>query len=82
MGKLLPYYLPVYLVLYMAVAFVIPTYRTWKATGINPITFGNADTAHNYVGFVMKLLIALLFIAVLLNATGHEKYLAPLTYLQ
>jgi hypothetical protein len=43
-------YLPIYLLLYLSVAFVIPTYRTYKKTGINPITFGKADNAHDYIG--------------------------------
>ena len=32
-----------------------------KQTGINPVTFGKTDNAHDYIGFVMKVLIALLF---------------------
>ena len=35
-------YLPIYLLLYLSVAFLIPTYRTYKKTGINPITFGKS----------------------------------------
>lgn len=40
-------YLPIYLVLYLLVAFVIPTYRTYRQTGVNPITFGKNDNAHD-----------------------------------
>lgn len=77
-------YLPVYLLLYLAAAFILPSYRTWKQTGINPVTFGKEDTAHNYIGFVMKLLIVLLFIAVLLYSIGGKiyNYLLPADYLQ
>lgn len=84
MEQVLRYYLPVYLVLYFALVFVIPTYRTWKQTGLNPITFGKADTAHNYIGLVMKILIGLLFVAVVLYAIGQEvySYLVPISYLQ
>ena len=84
MQLFLKIYLPVYLILYMAVAFVLPTYRTWKQTGVNPVTFGKTDTAHNYIGFLMKLLIALLFIALLIfsfNIPAYE-YLLPVWYLQ
>ena len=59
-------YLPIYLLLYLSVAFLIPTYRTYKKTGINPITFGKADNAHDYIGLIMKILICLLFGTVLL----------------
>ncbi|MBN8700345.1 MAG: isoprenylcysteine carboxylmethyltransferase family protein [Chitinophagales bacterium] len=84
MQTFLKIYLPIYLVLYLAVAFVLPTYRTWKQTGVNPVTFGKTDTAHNYIGFLMKLLIALLFVALLIfsfNIPTYE-YLLPVWYLQ
>jgi len=84
MENFLRIYLPIYLLAYLAMAFVIPTYKTWKKTGVNPITFGKADTAHNYIGFVMKSLIALLFIAVLCFSIGGNvyKYMIPIDYLQ
>jgi protein-S-isoprenylcysteine O-methyltransferase Ste14 len=84
MEQFLKIYLLIYLLIYFAVAFIFPTYNTWKKTGINPITFGNEDTAHNYIGFVMKVLIALLFIAVLFFLFGDKvyKYLTPISYLQ
>ena len=84
MENFLKPYLPIYLILYLFVAFILPTYKTYKKTGINPITFGKADTAHNYIGFVMKLLIALLFIVVLFYSlsTTLYKYLVPINYLE
>ncbi|UPT65590.1 MAG: hypothetical protein M0D57_13730 [Sphingobacteriales bacterium JAD_PAG50586_3] len=84
MKNFLIYYLPVYLLTYIAVAFIIPTYRTWKKTGVNPITFGKADTAHNYIGFVMKILIALLFVLVISFSLGKQgyAYLIPIPYLE
>ncbi|MFY7936789.1 MAG: methyltransferase family protein [Flavobacterium sp.] len=77
-------YLPIFFMVYMALAFVVPTYRTYKKTGFNPITFGSTDNAHDYIGFVMKLLIALLFAAVLLFSFSAKwySYLLPITYLQ
>ena len=79
----LNFYLPLYLVLYMMVAFVLPSYRTYKQTGINPITFGKTDNAHDYIGFVMKILIALLFIAVFIYSFSDKayQYLVPISYL-
>ncbi len=77
-------YLPIYLILYMLVAFVIPTYRTYKQTGINPITFGKNDNAHDYIGFIMKVLIVLLFVAVLTYSMSEKmySYIVPISYLQ
>ena len=79
----LNFYLPLYLVLYMTVAFVLPSYRTYKQTGINPITFGKTGNAHDYIGFVMKVLIALLFIAVFIYSFSDKayQYLVPISYL-
>jgi protein-S-isoprenylcysteine O-methyltransferase Ste14 len=84
MENYLKIYLPIYLLAYFAIAFVVPTYITWKKTGTNPITFGKTDTAHNYIGFVMKVLIALLFISVLLFSLGGNLYqfINPIIYLQ
>lgn len=77
-------YLPIYLILYMLVAFVIPTYKTYKETGINPVTFGKNDNAHDYIGFIMKVLIVLLFVAVLSFSFSEKmySYLVPIIYLQ
>ena len=84
MENFLKIYLPVYLLLYLLVTFVIPTYRTYKQTGINPVTFGNRDNAHDYIGFVMKFLIVLLFIAVVLFSFGGKlyHYSVPVPYLE
>ncbi len=84
MDAALKIYLPIYLVLYLAFAFVLPSYRTWKQTGINPVIFGKNDTAHDYIGFVMKLLIAVLFVAVLIFSFSSSiyNYLLPAVYLQ
>jgi protein-S-isoprenylcysteine O-methyltransferase Ste14 len=81
---ILKIYLPIYLLLYLLLAFVIPTYKTYKATGINPITFGKADNAHDYIGFVMKILIVLLFVSVLLFSIGNTvyQYCAPILFLE
>lgn len=81
---ILQIYLPIYLLLYLLLAFVIPTYKTYKATGINPITFGKADNAHDYIGFVMKILIALLFITVLMFSFGSNiyQYASPILFLE
>ena len=76
-------YLLIYLVLYMLVTFVLPSYRTLKQTGINPITFGKSDNAHDFIGFIMKVLIALLFSTVLIYLFSDRiyQYLVPIPYL-
>jgi protein-S-isoprenylcysteine O-methyltransferase Ste14 len=84
MTTFLRYYLPLYLLIYLAIAFVVPTYRTWKRTGINPVTFGKSDTAHDYIGFLMKSITILLVVVVGCFAAGEALYiyLSPIGYLQ
>ena len=84
MESFLKIYLPVYLVFYITTIFIWPSYRTFKQTGINPVTFGKSNNAHDYIGFIMKMLIALLFIAVIcFSVLGeHYKYLLPIWYLE
>jgi protein-S-isoprenylcysteine O-methyltransferase Ste14 len=67
----------------MIVAFVLPSYRTYRQTGINPITFGKTGNAHDYIGVVMKVLIALLFVAVFIFSISDKiyQYLVPISYL-
>jgi protein-S-isoprenylcysteine O-methyltransferase Ste14 len=83
MEKLLSLYLPLYMLFYFSIVFVFPSYRIWKQTGINPITFGKEDTAHNYIGIVMKILIFLMFLSVFIFSFGKKFYsfLVPIAYL-
>lgn len=83
MQHLFKYYLPVFYIVVMVCAFVIPSYRTYKKTGINPVTFGKVPNAHNYVGNVMKILLATLFLVILMYSLdiGYQ-YTAPISYLE
>jgi predicted transporter len=47
----------IYLPIYLLVAFVIPTYITYKQTGIAPITFANTNPLT-----VGKILLAIILI--------------------
>lgn len=84
MDTFLRAYLPFYLLLYLGVAFVWPTYRTRKQTGINPVTFSSRDTGHDYIGFIMKQLIGLLLVAVIFYTAdrGWYQYLLPVWYME
>ncbi|MBP6409714.1 MAG: isoprenylcysteine carboxylmethyltransferase family protein [Pseudarcicella sp.] len=84
MEAFLKIYLPIYLVFYLLLAFVVPSYRTHKQTGINPVTFGKRDNAHDYIGFLMKILIALLFISIIFYSFGYKvyQYSSPILFLE
>lgn len=60
----LRYFLPIYLFIYVVVAFVWRSYIVWKHTGINPVTFKGSDNAHDFVGRVFKLVFVLVVLVV------------------
>lgn len=69
----------------IAFVFVIPTYLTYKKTGINPITFGKESNAHNYVGNVYKVLIITMLLAFFIHFINDEiyvQYLIPVHFLE
>lgn len=80
---LLKIYLPIYFVVYILLSFVLPSWRVYKQTGINPVSFGTTDNAHDFIGFQMKVFTALLAVAILLFSfyTPGYRYLMPLAYL-
>ncbi len=84
MENLIKYGLFAYLILNFGLTFVLPSYRVWKRTGIFPVTFSDKDTAHDYIGNVFKLLLAVLLVVGAIYAFYKEgvKYLLPIWYLE
>lgn len=84
MPQYLNHYLPLFLLVYLVITFVLPSVRVYKKTGINPVTFGKSDNAHDYIGAIMKVLTALLVIAVLLFSLSANayKYLNLISFLR
>lgn len=68
---------------YMLVAFVWPSVRTYKNTGVNPFVFGNSDSATDYVGRLFKVNIALIPLTLIFLWIGNVAYekLLPVKYL-
>jgi len=58
MGLLVKYFTAIFFVGYYLIVFVWPTIRTYWQTGINPVTFGTSDTAHDFIGRWFKVLLA------------------------
>ena len=77
-------FLPIYLLIYFAFAFVLPTYRVWKKTGVNPVTFRGADTAHDYIGKLFKIVMLVLTLVVIIFAFAPNfyPYLLPIVWLE
>lgn len=78
------YILVVYLIFYFGAAFVLPTYRVWKRTGVNPVTFRGADTAHDYIGKLFKIVMLVLTLTVIIYALAPSfyQYLLPIVWLE
>ena len=79
----LRYFLPIFLFAYVIAAFVWRSYIVWKTTGINPIVFKGSDNAHDFIGRVSKLLLALFAAVVIIYSffpTAYQ-YLTPIPWL-
>lgn len=78
------YTLVIYLVFYFGAAFVFPSYWVWKRTGVNPVTFRGADTAHDYIGKLFKIVMLVLTLSVIIHAftPSFYPYLHPITWLE
>lgn len=78
------YFLIAFLLFYFAVAFVLPSYRVWKRTGVNPVTFSGADNAHDYIGKFFKIVMLGLTLVVILYAFAPQfyPYLLPVVWLE
>lgn len=66
MELFLKYFLIAYYGLFFLFAMLLPTYRVWKATGVNPYKLGTSDSAHDYIGKLFRVTLiacALLVIA-------------------
>ena len=83
METIIKYFLLVYYILFFLFAMLIPTYRVWKSTGVNPYKLGNADTAHDYIGKIFRIVLIACFAVILLFMFLPPAYqfLLPVWYL-
>lgn len=83
MQVFIPYFSTLFFVSYMLVAFVWPSVRIYRRTGINPVVFGNTDTAHDLTGRMFKVTLALVPVSIICYWAGADTYrlLLPVTYL-
>lgn len=73
-----------YALLYLAVVFILPSYRVYLKTGKNPYVFKKSDSAHDYTGMQMRLVTAvMLFVIIIWSFFGEVyDYLVPIRYLE
>ncbi len=83
MEILLKCFLLIYYSLFFLLAMLIPTYRVWKATGLNPYKLGNSDTAHDFIGknFRIAMLACALVVIVFAFLPDIYQFLVPISYL-
>lgn len=81
--QFLKYFLPVYYTLFFLLAMILPTYRVWKATGVNPYKLGNSDSAHDYIGrlFRVTLVACAIVVAVFVFFPFAYQQLLPISAL-
>lgn len=77
-------YLFTYYCIFLVALFIIPSYLTYKRTGINPFKFSKEETAINYVGKAYKIISATAFITITLNAfqPSAMQYLVSIEYIK
>ena len=76
-------FLILYFTLFFGLAMILPTYRVWKSTGVNPYKLGSSDTAHDYIGVNFRLTMLACVLVVILYSFFPSLYslLLPVQYL-
>lgn len=84
MEEFLRIILPVYLVVYFAVAFVWRSVVVYKTTGINPYVLGGSDNAYDYIGVIFRLtFLAVVGVIILFSVfSSVYHYAAPIVWLE
>jgi protein-S-isoprenylcysteine O-methyltransferase Ste14 len=77
-------FLPVYLLLWFALAFAWRSYLVWKRTGRNPYRLGKTDSAHDFIGRLFRLTVAACAGVVLVYSFWPQGYdwLVPITWFE
>lgn len=78
------FFLPVYFVSFVGLAFVWSSYRTWKRTGVNPFKFDRTDSAHDHIGKVYRIMMLALAVVIGCYALAPSayQYFAPFAWLE
>jgi protein-S-isoprenylcysteine O-methyltransferase Ste14 len=74
----------IYWVLLLGLAFVLPTYRIYKLTGVNPYRLGNSTSAHDFVGGLFRLILlsTMMLVLVYVFAAPLYTYTVPIPWLE
>ncbi len=77
-------FLLLYTILFFGGAMIWPSYRTWRATGVNPYRLPGQTGLPGFVGGAFRLVLLATIALVLLHvfAPGAAAWLAPIVWLQ
>lgn len=83
MEPFLRYFLLSYYVVFFLFAMILPTYRVWKNTGVNPYKLGNSASAHDYIGklFRITLIACALIVVTFVFFPAVYRQLMPIAFL-
>ena len=75
-------FLLVYCTLFLLFAMLLPVYRVWRTTGLNPYKLGSSDSAHDYIGrnFLLAVTACTLVIFAFLFLPSLYRQLLPIPY--
>lgn len=82
---LLPkYFAALFFLSYFLMVFAWPSYRTYRQAGVNPLTFGSSDSAHDFVGKWFKIVLALIPLTITIGLCSPHLYqfLLPAAFLE
>jgi protein-S-isoprenylcysteine O-methyltransferase Ste14 len=84
MTTFLRFALPVFLAVFFFAAMFWRSYKTWKATGVNPYKLGGSDSAYDYIGFLFRVVLILcaLVVGIYSFAPALYPYLTPIHWLE
>lgn len=82
--SLLKIFLPLYFLVWFAMALALRSYLTWKRTGRNPYRLGKTESAHDLIGWFVRLtIIALAGVVLVFSFSGEiYRFLIPIYWLQ
>jgi len=80
----LKYFLLLYFIAYIFVAFFWRSYKVRRMIGINPIVFKASDDAHGFIGRVFKLMFVLVVLLILVSSflPAANRFAGPITWLE
>lgn len=84
MDEVLRIVLPLYLLAFVLIAFVLRSYLVWRRAGVNPVVFGRSDGPVDFIERVYRLPVVLIAVVAVLFTffPSVYQYTSPLVWLE